>query len=77
MREEAVGYSDEGPEDVTFRRLMSHDSPSRELHGLLPLETALLTQVRLACVRVKTQNFGQRTSLCVSACVGRVGGGWG
>jgi hypothetical protein len=45
MREEVCGYSDEGPEDVTFRRLLTPDSAARDLTGLMPLEAAILTQV--------------------------------
>jgi len=38
MREEMAGYSDEETEDVTFRRLMTAQSATRELHGPGPIE---------------------------------------
>lgn len=45
MREDVVGYSDEEAEDVTFRRLMSPESASRDIYGHTPLDIAVCEQV--------------------------------
>jgi hypothetical protein len=64
MREEVCGYSDEGTEDVTFRRLMTPESAARDIHGYTALEAALVNQV-CVCARV-----------CVwGGCFGGGGGG--
>lgn len=65
MREEVCGYSDEDTEDVTFRRLMSPDSASRDIHGATALETAILQQV---CMRVFA--VGWLVLNCTSVWVG-------
>jgi hypothetical protein len=36
LREDVCGYSDEDTEDVTFRRLLSPESATRDIYGQLP-----------------------------------------
>lgn len=45
LRQEVAGYSDEATEDVTFRRLMTPESASRDIHGPTPLDVALVNGV--------------------------------
>jgi hypothetical protein len=59
MREDVVGYTDEEAEDVTFRRLMSPESASRDIYGHTPLDIAVCEQasvqycIPLSCPQVE------------------------